>query len=147
SHRDLQSRNVHVRGRGSAAALVMIDFQAAWLAPPEYDAVCLLRDSYVELADGELAAQIAWLRPQLPDAPDADTFARRFDLLTVARKGKDHARFLYAAQQRGDARFLRYVPTTARALRAAAPRAAALGGPLADLADVLARLPDTPCAP
>ena len=149
AHRDLQSRNVQVRpsAPGAAPRLAMIDFQGAFLAPPEYDAVALLRDSYVELPDAEVAAQLAWLRPQLPDAPDPDTFQRRFDLLTIARKGKDHARFVYAWRQRGDARYLDHLPATARALRAAGARLAASDAALAPLAGALARLPDAPCAP
>lgn len=148
AHRDLQSRNVQVRpGLGDAPPrLAMIDFQGAFLAPPEYDAVALLRDSYVELADAELAAQLAWLRPALPDAPDPDTFQRRFDLLTLARKGKDHARFVYAWRQRGDDRYLAYLPTTARALRGAARRAAERDAVFAPFAALVARLPDAPCA-
>lgn len=148
AHRDLQSQNVHVRGvaPGEPPRLAMIDFQGAFLAPPEYDAVALLRDSYVELPDVEVEAHLDTLRPALPDAPARDAFRCRFDLLTLARKGKDHARFLYAARERGDERWLRHVPATARALRAAAPRVAALDPRLADLAAVVARLPEVACA-
>jgi aminoglycoside/choline kinase family phosphotransferase len=148
AHRDLQSRNVHVQNApGGAPRLAMLDVQGALLAPPEYDAVCLLRDSYVELADDEREAHLEWLRARLPDAPEPGAFRQRFDLLTVTRKGKDHARFLYASHERGDTRWLRYVPAAARALRAAAPRVARLDPALADLAAWLDRLPDSPCAP
>jgi hypothetical protein len=149
AHRDLQSRNVQVRHAAADGAprLAMIDFQGAFLAPPEYDAVALLRDSYVELPDAEVEGHLAWLRPRLPDAPDADTFERRFDLLTIARKGKDHARFVYAWRQRNDARYLEHLPATARALRAAGARLAVRDRAFAPLAAVLARLPDAPCAP
>ncbi len=148
AHRDLQSQNVQVRTSGEAPPrLAMIDFQAAWLAPPEYDAVCLLRDSYVEIPAPEREDHLAWLRPRLPDAPDPDTFRRRFDLLTVARKGKDHARFVYAARERGDRRWLRHLPAPARALRDAAPGVARLDPALADLAGWLDRLPDARCEP
>ena len=124
----------------------MIDLQGAFLAPPEYDLVCLLRDSYVELSDPAMHEQIERVRPQLPDAPESDTFSRRFDLLTLARKGKDHARFLYSAKERGDRRFLRYVPATVRALRGASARAARLEPRLMPLADLVHSLPATPCA-
>jgi N-acetylmuramate 1-kinase len=147
AHRDLQSRNIQARGGGEAAPrLAMIDFQGAFLAPPEYDAVSLLRDSYVELADAEVEAHLGWLRLRLPDAPHPDTFRRRFDLLTLSRKGKDHARFLYAACARGDLRWRTYLPPTARALRAAARRLADVDPRLADLAAFLERLPGAPCA-
>jgi aminoglycoside/choline kinase family phosphotransferase len=143
AHRDLQSTNLHlVPGRG----LVMIDLQGAFLAPPEYDLVCLLRDSYVEITDDEVARQLGRLRPELPDAPGAEEFAHRFDLLTIARKGKDLARFLYAAADRGDARYLPHVPRTLRMLRAAAGRAADRDPRLVGFADLCRELRGTPCA-
>jgi aminoglycoside/choline kinase family phosphotransferase len=145
AHRDLQSANLLVVGAAAKRRIAMIDLQGAFLAPPEYDLVCLLRDSYVELPDTELREQLDRVRPRLPDAPDAETFARRFDLLTLTRKGKDHARFLAAARERGDPRFLRFVPATVRALRAAAERAAARDPRLAPLAEIIHALPETAC--
>jgi aminoglycoside/choline kinase family phosphotransferase len=123
----------------------MIDLQGALLAPPEYDLVCLLRDSYVELDEAELAHQLARVRPKLPDAPSPEDFEARFDLLTLTRKGKDCARFLFAARERGDRRFLRYLPATLRALRRAADRATARDPGYADLAGLIAELPEQPC--
>ncbi len=146
SHRDLQSANLLLRpGAPPGARLVLIDLQGAWLAPPEYDLVCLLRDSYVELAPGEQRAHLARVRPLLPDAPPADVFLRRFDLLTLTRKGKDHAVFLYHAS-RGDGHWLRFVPTTVRHLRAAAVALADTDRRLARLAELVLELPEQPCA-
>ena len=133
-------------GAPRGARLRMIDLQGAFLAPPEYDLVCVLCDSYVELAETEIAEHCAAVRPALPDAPDAETFARRFDLLTLTRKGKDHARFLYAARERGDERFLAYAPTTVRQLKRAAARASVRDARLADLAALIHELPESPCA-
>jgi aminoglycoside/choline kinase family phosphotransferase len=147
AHRDLQSANLHLRsGAPPGARLVMIDLQGAFLAPPEYDLVCLLRDSYVELDDRELEQQLARVRPLLPDAPDPESFLHRFDLLTLTRKGKDLARFQYALRERNDRRFLPYVPATLRALRAAAERTAAREAVFVPLAEILAELPEQPCA-
>jgi aminoglycoside/choline kinase family phosphotransferase len=147
AHRDYQSANLFVcEGAPRGARLRMIDVQGAFLAPPEYDLVCLLRDSYVELPEDEIAAHGAAVRPALPDAPGREDFARRFDLLTLTRKGKDHARFLYAARERGDERFLAYAPATVRQLRRAAARASARDARLADLAALLHELPESPCA-
>ena len=147
AHRDLQSQNVMVRKADPGAGrLGMIDFQGAFLAPPEYDLVCLLRDSYVELPEDEIAAHLDWIVPQLPAAPDRATLQRRFDLLTLARKGKDHARFVFALETRGDERWGRYLPQTARALHTAARRVAGLDPSLERLADWIARLPERPCA-
>ena len=143
AHRDLQSSNVHVReGRG----VMLLDLQGAWLAPPEYDLVCLLRDSYVELPEPEIDEHLEAIRPELPDAPSPEEFRRRFDLLTLSRKGKDHALFHFVARTRGDSRYLRFVPATVRYLRAAAGRAAARDPRLARLAELIAQLPEGPCA-
>src|SRR4029453_18547549 len=111
AHRDLQGANVHVRrGRPPGRRLALIDLQGAFLAPPEYDLVCLLRDSYVELPPEEAWRQLERVRPALPDAPGREECAARFDLLTLTRKGKDLARFLGAARARGDRRSLRFPP-------------------------------------
>jgi aminoglycoside/choline kinase family phosphotransferase len=145
SHRDFQSANLLLRpGAPPGRRLVMIDLQGAFLAPPEYDLVCLLRDSYVELAADEVAHQLERVRPSLPDAPDPEDFARRFDLLTLTRKGKDLGRFLYAARARGDTRFLAWVPATVRALRAAAERAAQREPAFRGFAEIVAGIPEEP---
>jgi hypothetical protein len=86
------------------------------------------------------------VRPELPDAPPPETFLHRFDLRTLARKGKDHALFHFVARTRGDDRYLRFVPTTVRHLRAAATRAAARDARLTALAEIVAELPESSCA-
>ena len=147
AHRDFQGANLFVAADARGVSrLRMIDLQGAFLAPPEYDLVSLLCDSYVELADDEIAAQAEAVRAALPDALDRESFARRFDLLTLARKGKDHALFHFVARTRGDERYLRFVPATVRHLRGAAQRAARRDARLAPLADLVAELPETPCA-
>jgi aminoglycoside/choline kinase family phosphotransferase len=148
AHRDLQSANLHLvkRTRTSSASpgeshLVMIDLQGAFMAPPEYDLVCLLRDSYIELEDRVVAAQLERIRPQLPDAPEAEVFQQRFDLLTLTRKAKDHALFLYAATERNDPRYLRFLPATQRYLEAAAARVAAKDPRYRDFAELVSSMP------
>jgi hypothetical protein len=136
SHRDFQSQNLLVRPGG---ALGLIDLQGAFLAPPEYDLVCLLRDSYLELNERFVASELARVRPALPDPPSAREFEARFELLTLTRKGKDHARFLYAAKERGDARYQAFAPRTARMLARAAQRAAGLDARIARVCELLAR--------
>jgi hypothetical protein len=147
SHRDLQSTNLLLRrAPNGSEELALIDFQGAFLAPPEYDLVCLLRDSHVELDAAELEHQLSRVRPQLPDAPAPDEFQLRFDALTLTRKAKDLARFIQAASERGDRRYLRFVAPTRRMLARAAPRAAAALPELAALADLILELPETSCA-
>jgi len=143
AHRDFQSKNLIVRaGAPAGRRVAMIDLQGAFLAAPEYDLVCLLRDSYVELPDSESRALAERVRAVLPDAPDAATFEQRFDLLTVTRKGKDYALF-HEVASRGDDSWLRYAPATLGYLRRALARVAALDARLARLRDLLG---DDACA-
>jgi aminoglycoside/choline kinase family phosphotransferase len=147
AHRDYQSGNLFVvPDAPEGARLRMIDLQGAFLAPPEYDLVCLLRDSYIELSEPEVAGHVEAVREALPDAPEAEVFARRFDLLTLTRKGKDVARFLYAAHERGDERFLAHVPATVRMLHRAARRSAERDASFGDLAALVCAVPELPCA-
>jgi aminoglycoside/choline kinase family phosphotransferase len=124
AHRDYKAANIHVQPeREVGARLSLIDLQGAFLAPPEYDLVCLLRDSHVALPEDEVAAHLAAIRPRLPDAPAAADFDERFDLLTLCRVCKDVAHYIHAATDREDERYLRLVPTAMRNLAAAAQRA------------------------
>jgi aminoglycoside/choline kinase family phosphotransferase len=124
AHRDFQSANLVVReGRPRGEQIAMVDLQGAFLAPPEYDLVCLLRDSYVVLADDEARTLAERVRPALPDAPDPEPFAWRFDLLTIARKAKDHALF-HEMAGRGRREALRFAPATLGYVRTAAARLA-----------------------
>lgn len=138
AHRDFQSRNLLVAGD----RVRWIDLQGAFLAPPEYDLVCLLRDSYVEWDEAVVDAVCAAIRPRLPDAPDPASFARRFDLLTLTRKGKDHARFLYVHETRGDPSALAAVGPTTRHLKRAAARVERATPELGQLVDWVRALPD-----
>ncbi len=140
AHRDFQSKNLIQRR--DPRALTMIDLQGALLAPPEYDLVCLLRDSYVVLADDECAALAEQVRPALPDAPTAAEFARRFDLLTITRKAKDFALF-HEVAARGDASWLRYAPATLGYVRRALGRVVGEDASLARLGEILG---DAACA-
>ena len=142
AHRDYKAANLQVH----AGRLVMIDLQGAFLAPPEYDLVCLLRDSQVPIAEDFVEEALERTRPQLPDAPHPDAFARRFTLLTLSRNGKDLSRFLWAAAVRGDERYLSFVPRAVASLQSAAARAADWHPSLARLADVITSLPEAPCA-
>lgn len=100
----------------------------------------------MELPEDEVEAHLEAVRPALPDAPDPETFARRLALLTLARKGKDHARFLYAARARGDRRWLAWLPATSRHLRRAARSCRGLDPRLERLAELMEALPEeTPC--
>ena len=143
AHRDLQSRNLLLASLAPDARITWIDLQGAFLAPPEYDLVCLLRDSYLVTPEPEIDAELRQIGPALPDAPDPDTLRQRFDLLTLTRKGKDHARFRYAATTRGQAVELAHLPETTRMLHRAAKATAGLAPELARLTELILTLPET----
>jgi aminoglycoside/choline kinase family phosphotransferase len=124
AHRDMKAANLILRPPGSTTRLAMIDLQGAFLAPPEYDLVCLLRDSHVRLPEREVQQQLQRTRPLLPDAPSADVFDRRFTLITLVRVAKDVSHYLHAADARGDRRYLGFVPTAFENLRSASQHAA-----------------------
>lgn len=153
AHRDLKAANVHLRPRrpgpdgapDGPCEPVLIDLQGAFLAPPEYDLVCLFHDAHVDLPVSEIDAQLAAIRPALPDAPEPDAFARRFHLLTLSRVGKDVSVYLYAARERGDDRYLPFVARAVRILRGSSARIARLEPALADLAGLLGDLEEGPC--
>ena len=141
AHRDFKAANLHLRpDRSPGERLVLIDLQGAFLAPPEYDLVCLLRDAHVSLTDAEVEQHLLAVRRSLPDAPEADVFARRFTLLTLTRNGKDLARYLYAAREQRDERYLRLLPNAVAALRTASSRAARWDARLARLAELIEEL-------
>jgi hypothetical protein len=169
AHRDLQSTNLHVvapflrvvdssvRAAGPEARvtdssrrttperqarLVMIDLQGAFMAPPEYDLVCLLRDSYVELDDAAVDTHLTRARTALPDQPDEESFRLRFDLLTLTRKAKDHALFRAVAAERGDDRYLRYLPATRRYLQEASSRVSSKLNEYSDLNSLVQAIPE-----
>ncbi len=142
AHRDFQSANLYLRHDRLPADIQMIDFQGAFMAPPEYDLVCVLRDSYVVLSEAERSDLLHEIRPQLPDAPDEISFLERFALLTLSRKGKDLARFLYAAKERGDLRFQAHIPTTVRYLKQAVVHTAGMAPCLARLAELIQNFPE-----
>lgn len=127
AHRDFQSQNILIVNAPSGELTPRwIDIQGAFLAPPEYDAVSILHDSYVDLKP-ELRSKLCRdLRRSLPDQPTQDDFERRFNLITLARKSKDYARFVEAKILRNDDRYLKYLDRTWATIRTASQYCASL---------------------
>ena len=141
AHRDLKAANIHLRhGAPKGQRLVMIDLQGAFMAPPEYDLVCLLRDNHVCLPIGDVMAQLETTRPKLPDAPEPEIFDRRFTLLTLSRVAKDAAHYINAFTTAGDARYLDFLPTAREYLREASLRASGWDPVLQRYADLIESL-------
>jgi aminoglycoside/choline kinase family phosphotransferase len=112
-HRDYHSRNLMVYDGG----LFIIDFQDARMGPDTYDLASLLRDSYVDISDGELNELIAYFLA-VAGKSDADGFRRRFDLTAVQRNLKALGTFGYQASARHNSVYIQYMPRTLHYARA-----------------------------
>lgn len=123
-HRDFQSHNLMVLSRGGRGAptsgddaeVVVLDFQDAMIGPSIYDAVALLRDSYVELTSDELSALLDEHLGARDQAPERH---RAFHLQTLQRKLKDTGRFHFLDRVRGRSGFLRFLPSSIRYMKEA----------------------------
>jgi len=112
-HRDFHSRNLMLR----SDELVVIDHQDARMGPDTYDLASLLRDAYVDLPEADVEALIAHYLSVRADAPPAEAFRRRFDLMALQRTLKALGTFGYQATARDNPVYIQYIP---RALALAA---------------------------
>ncbi len=111
THRDYHSRNLMVQEE----RLRVIDFQDALMGPATYDLASLLRDSYVLLEDelvDELLARYREQRAKAGAPLDPITFRRLFDLTSIQRNLKAAGRFVYILMEKGNDRYLQYIPRT-----------------------------------
>ncbi len=125
SHRDFKAENLHLAppdANGGPERLVMIDVQGAFLAPPEYDLVCLLYDLQSHVPE-EVATELREAtRVALPSPPPEAVFAERFDALAISRLCKDLSHVVHASLVRGDTRRWHELPRGLELLRRAAGR-------------------------
>lgn len=112
-HRDYHSRNLMLHG----GRLYVIDFQDARMGPDTYDLASLLRDSYVDIDDGQLEDLIAYFLA-LKGRTDADRFRGRFDVMALQRNLKALGTFGYQAAVRGNPVYIQYMPRTLKYVRA-----------------------------
>jgi aminoglycoside/choline kinase family phosphotransferase len=119
AHRDFKAENLHLvppaNASGSAAAqdeceLVMIDVQGAFMAPPEYDLVCLLYDLQLDLDENFAMECFRSTLADLPDSPDPTLAALRFDAIATLRLCKDISHLVHARHSRNDARRWHEIP-------------------------------------
>jgi aminoglycoside/choline kinase family phosphotransferase len=115
-HRDYHSRNLMLHD----GSLYIIDFQDARMGPDTYDLVSLLRDSYMDISEGQLDDLVAYflaLRAGTPGEQDAETFRRRFDLMALQRNLKALGTFGYQTITRRNPVYIQYMPRTLRYAR------------------------------
>jgi N-acetylmuramate 1-kinase len=122
-HRDYHSRNLMLHD----GSLYIIDFQDARMGPDTYDLASLLRDSYMDITDGDVDDLIAYFlalrrpaagEPALPDLDAASLeFRRRFDLMALQRNLKALGTFGYQTMTRRNPVYIQYIPRTLRYAR------------------------------
>lgn len=124
AHRDFKAENLHRVDRGprQGEALVMIDVQGAFMAPPEYDLVCLLRDLQIDLDEGLVREAFDATVPALPDRPSHEEASERFEALAVIRLAKDLSHVIQAGRVRGDRRRWHEIPRGLALLEASVGR-------------------------
>jgi aminoglycoside/choline kinase family phosphotransferase len=137
-HRDFQSHNIMVR----EGELFLLDFQDALIGPIVYDAVALLRDSYVRIPPDVLLSLLDGYARALSEQDDdprvtPESVTRWFHMQTVQRKLKDAARFVFIDRVKGNPSFLPYIPSSASYVATALEAA---GEALAPLKAILAEL-------
>jgi len=115
SHRDFKAENLLLApcldspDKGGER-LLMIDVQGAFMAPPEYDLVCLLRDIQVELPESLITEACDSALSRLPDATSRADSQRRFEAIAVVRLAKDIAHIVHAGRSRADMRRWHEIP-------------------------------------
>ncbi len=119
THRDFHSRNLMIKNN----KIYLIDFQDARMGPPQYDLVSLLHDSYVQLSEVSQAALLDYYLNVFPEAlklyDDKKMFLHYFNLQMLQRCFKACGTFAAIQAQRGDTRYLKYLPHTLSKVRTA----------------------------
>ena len=136
-HRDYHSRNLMPLADGG---LGVIDFQDALIGPVTYDLVSLLRDSYIEWPESQVAEWVENYRLMLMDVgfslPDTAGFKKQFDLMGMQRQLKVLGIFARLYLRDGKSGYLKDIPLTFKYLY----RATAAHPEFSDLKEALSEL-------
>lgn len=112
NHRDLHSRNVLIYKNTP----YLIDFQDARMGLPQYDAVSLLRDSYVRLPDTLVSELMQdhfnFLFESGYKHMSKDEYRYYFDIMAFQRNIKAVGTFGYQVSSRGKRLYEKYIPQT-----------------------------------
>jgi hypothetical protein len=112
-HRDYHSRNLMLH----QDRLYLIDFQDARMGPDTYDLVSLLRDSYVDLADGAVDELVAYFLALKGQSGGEAAFRARFEVMALQRNLKALGTFGYQTAVRTNPVYIQYIPRTLRYVR------------------------------
>ena len=121
THRDYHSRNIMLTGDGDQERFVMIDFQDARMGPPQYDLASLLRDSYYQLGESQIANLVEYylkrMKEEGAEIKDVAKFNRLFDLMAVQRNFKAIGSFASFLNRRGNPAYLKFIGNTFENIR------------------------------
>jgi aminoglycoside/choline kinase family phosphotransferase len=137
AHRDYKAENLLLAPNPTSPSerprLMLIDVQGAFMAPPEYDLVCLLRDLQVDLPEALVEEVCESIRARLPNGALRAEFQTRFEAIAVVRLAKDIAHIVHAAVTRGDRRRWHELPRGLVLLEASLDRLKGTFSPARDL--------------
>ena len=112
AHRDYHSRNLMIKFDD----MRVIDFQDARLGPIQYDLVSLFNDSYVDMNDSMVQTLLKYYLEQArryqKNDFSMDHFNYIYELQSIQRCFKACGSFASFYHQRGDKRYLKYLPPT-----------------------------------
>lgn len=112
NHRDFHSRNIMMPDGEPC----LIDFQDARMGLPQYDAVSLLRDSYLQLPEHLMEELVTYHFAKLHELKLCTTgyseFRSMFDIMAFQRNVKALGTFYYQSEVLGKSSFRKYIPTT-----------------------------------
>ncbi|MBW1884551.1 MAG: phosphotransferase [Deltaproteobacteria bacterium] len=141
AHRDFKAENLLLCSRNSdPESLVMIDVQGAFMAPPEYDLVCLLRDPQVDVAEDLVRDALESTLSELPDAIAPDEAQLRFDAISFVLQAKILSHLIEAGRSRGDRRRWHEIPRGLRLLEDSMGRIEHAFAPIRALSSVILTL-------
>ncbi len=123
THRDYHSRNIMILESAASeqSRFVMIDFQDARMGPPQYDLASLLRDSYYQLEESQVAYLVRYYYDQMnargANLGDFNHFKKMFDWMAVQRNFKAIGSFASFLNRRGNPGYLKFIGNTFENIR------------------------------
>ncbi|MBT8364487.1 MAG: phosphotransferase [Deltaproteobacteria bacterium] len=114
-HRDMQSRNIMIKGQG----IYFIDFQGGRIGPIQYDLASLLIDPYVDLPQHIQAQLLEYAIKKLSATTSVKPikFLACYYYCSLTRNLQILGAFAYLSRAKGKKQFEKYIPPALKSLR------------------------------